>query len=494
MKTIITLILAFSFTFGYSQDTLITPMITNGELRINAKVVNTYYTIQRVGVPKYSINYAVDGTQVNDTIFANRVVFEGDSWSIANGGWTQYLGDSTYEFARMHYVNYAVGGETTSGMSSQYATQVATQKSTGATDATYLFIYGGINDILASTSAITSFTNLKSVYQSARTDNFKVTAFTVPKLGALSAGQELIRKQLNDSIRSRQDLYDYLVETDLYFDYTTVPALWANVTHLNEVGYRKLASLAGKTVFPSKSTNVVLIKTEIDKASTTLNFGSGIGFNDVTKTAFLDTIAGRFINSATTTITGQGTQNSPISINVVGGSGEINTASNVGTVGVGIFKQKVGVNLELYKLAPATNKLTIVQNGTDRIDIGIVEANLSGIPQSAVTNLTTDLAGKALKVNTPIALTDAVTTTWDYNVGVIATWVIAGNRTLSITNDVSGTSGAMLVTQDATGGRTITFPVGDNLSGVTQNTAANAITMYSYLRIGTVRFWNATLR
>jgi hypothetical protein len=72
---------------------------------------------------------------------------------------------------------------------------------------------------------------------------------------------------------------------------------------------------------------------------------------------------------------------------ISGGSGEVNTASNTGTVGVGIFKQKTGVDLELYKINPLNNKVSIALNGTDRIDVGVNEANFTGIPLTAINNL-----------------------------------------------------------------------------------------------------------
>ena len=60
-----------------------------------------------------------------------------------------------------------------------------------------------------------------------------------------------------------------------------------------------------------------------------------------------------------------------------GGSGETNTASNTGTVGTGVFKQKTGADLELYKLYSANNRLTIGLNGTDRMDFTINESNIN---------------------------------------------------------------------------------------------------------------------
>lgn len=50
--------------------------------------------------------------------------------------------------------------------------------------------------------------------------------------------------------------------------------------------------------------------------------------------------------------------------------GEVNTASNVGTDGEGPFKQKTGVDLEFYNIAPEDAKITVTLNGDD-IDIGL---------------------------------------------------------------------------------------------------------------------------
>jgi hypothetical protein len=57
------------------------------------------------------------------------------------------------------------------------------------------------------------------------------------------------------------------------------------------------------------------------------------------------------------------------------GGGEANTASNVGTDGVGVFNTKNGVDLEFRHVAPGSNKVTTTLNGQD-IDVDIVEGNI----------------------------------------------------------------------------------------------------------------------
>lgn len=61
-----------------------------------------------------------------------------------------------------------------------------------------------------------------------------------------------------------------------------------------------------------------------------------------------------------------------------GGDGETNTASNVGTAGVGIFKQKAGVNFEFKKLNAGSAKMTITDDtGNDEVDVDIVPGNIN---------------------------------------------------------------------------------------------------------------------
>lgn len=56
-----------------------------------------------------------------------------------------------------------------------------------------------------------------------------------------------------------------------------------------------------------------------------------------------------------------------------GGSGETNTASNVGTAGVGVFKQKTGVDLEFKKINAASGSVLTVYDdtGNDEIDLDV---------------------------------------------------------------------------------------------------------------------------
>ncbi len=61
-----------------------------------------------------------------------------------------------------------------------------------------------------------------------------------------------------------------------------------------------------------------------------------------------------------------------------GGGGEANTASNVNVGGVGVFKQKTGVNLEFRGLNAASSKVSVALDGANNeIDLDVTEANLT---------------------------------------------------------------------------------------------------------------------
>lgn len=94
-------------------------------------------------------------------------------------------------------------------------------------------------------------------------------------------------------------------------------------------------------------------------------------------------------------------------------------------------------------------------------------------------------------VGTPSALTDAATITPDLSLANHFTVTLGGNRTLANpTNPTAGQSGLIVITQDATGSRTLAygtywkFPGG---SAPTLTTTANAVDLLAYYCESTTR-------
>ncbi len=247
-------------------------------------------------------------------------------------------------------------------------------------------------------------------------------------------------------------------------------------------------------------------------------------------------------------------------------TGEINTASNVGVGGVGVFKQKTGVDLEFKNINAGSNKITITDDTTNNeVDIDIAEANLtlsniggsvtdaqvpntitldditqitarshtdlSDIGTNTHAQLDTHLASTAnphsvtaaqagalanvVEDTTPQlggeldAQANSIGFTLQTYTGVVGTTAIdwtngnkakftfgAGNETLTFTAPSKPCAVQLIIVQDATGSRTITWPAAVKWPGGTAptlSTAASAVDIVSFLYDGTNYYGTSSL-
>lgn len=122
-----------------------------------------------------------------------------------------------------------------------------------------------------------------------------------------------------------------------------------------------------------------------------------------------------------------------------------------------------GTNYTVAAISPSNNTM-VITNGAGSITIGL--------------NMT------------PFALTDGATITWNAANGFNARVTLGGSgRTLTITNPVAGATYTIVITQDATGSRTITtWPTGirwPNGTAPTLTATANAVNIVSFYYNGT---------
>lgn len=126
-----------------------------------------------------------------------------------------------------------------------------------------------------------------------------------------------------------------------------------------------------------------------DSTTTLVGVGNTATFTNKTMTSATNDVAAKSLHSATTVID-TSSATAPTSGQVLTATsgtaatwqtptnGETNTASNIGTGGVGIFKQKTSSNLEFKKLNAGSSKITITDDtGNNEVDIDVNPANIT---------------------------------------------------------------------------------------------------------------------
>lgn len=140
-----------------------------------------------------------------------------------------------------------------------------------------------------------------------------------------------------------------------------------------------------------------------------------------------------------------------------------------------------------------TSNRAVISNGSGKIDISAVTSTELGYLSGATSNIQTQINTITDKAfNT---LTDGAIVTYDYSLGFNAQLTIGGNRNISITNMSEGDYATIFITQDATGGRDITFTAGTFLlDGIGTGTTVdltdtpNALDILTIVKRGSVLY------
>ena len=143
---------------------------------------------------------------------------------------------------------------------------------------------------------------------------------------------------------------------------------------------------------------------------------------------------------------------------------------------------------------------TLTQNALN-LKAPLASPTFTGTVTTGVLNTSTI---NATSINTPIyastpqTLTDATTINWNPTLGLNASVTLGGNRALRFTSTpIAGSYGTLVVTQDATGGRTITLPTTTNkvlksssTTSIALSTAPGAKDIINFYYDGTYCYWN----
>jgi len=170
--------------------------------------------------------------------------------------------------------------------------------------------------------------------------------------------------------------------------------------------------------------------------------------------------------------------NEILEINATGtATGEANTASNIGTAGVGVYAQKVGDDLQFKNINTGSTKVTITNDiGNNEIDIDIVEGNivhqnLSGAGTNTHAQIDSHIADGT------IHFTQAAISITESQISDLGSYSLTGH-THSI-KDLSD----VLTTMTPVDGQVLTF---DTTNGWQAETSATGITDHTLLsNIGT---------
>ena len=187
--------------------------------------------------------------------------------------------------------------------------------------------------------------------------------------------------------------------------------------------------------------------------------------------------------------------------NTNGTAGQVLTANNNGNASWTTVASTLPTTVNTsanYNIVMATGSNATLVTGTGNGGNAATLNPYTG--QMSVSGLTAQGYGitSPIYASTPQNLTDGATIAWNPLNGLNASVTLGGDRTLNFSNSlIAGSYGTLVVTQDITGGRTLTLPSAANkvlgsssTTTIALSTAAGAKDIVNFYYDGTNYFWN----
>lgn len=185
------------------------------------------------------ITYSGGASYPTGRMNINVFLFDGDSMTASSvpqsipGSYPVLLSSGTRYSGRASYNNIAVGGRSMGAIYSGYDSSryYKTNRNNG-----FLFLWGGTIE----NSNTTGF--LRDYWANARTDGWKIIAFTLHPQSGWTQGFAAYWTGINSFITGNSHLYDYLVRTDLLITNPSDPSIYGDAVHLTISGNEIIAN------------------------------------------------------------------------------------------------------------------------------------------------------------------------------------------------------------------------------------------------------------
>ena len=263
--------------------------------------------------------------------------------------------------------------------------------------ATYDFQYGGSSPVRGNFPVQTSLVIHDQEAVDVQTDTSAFAGILSTSETTVQAALDVIDDIDTDNVpEGSTNLYYTTARANTDFDTKIAAAdtddLSEGATNLYYTSTRFDTAFSGKsTTDLSEGTNQYFTNARADAriAAADLQDLNNVGFStpgasDDDKVVFWDNSAGAF---GLSTVSG------------LAGEGEVNTASNIGTAGVGLFDGKVGEDLQFKNINAGSSKITITDDTVnDEVDIDLGTVSIDDLSDVDTTS-TAPTDGQALKWN-----------------------------------------------------------------------------------------------